>query len=138
MAVNRDGLAMDGEVAEVLFPASFAVTVFCGALRGEEVPLMDFGATTKEFTEVDLVTAMEERCLGVIALHGWWFKKNEIREKCHLMPIVQVTDSGLMPIKWMKHMIAWYNTCGIKSGPVFRTWEGKHARQGQFELIYSK
>jgi hypothetical protein len=129
--VNRDRLATDGEVAEVLFPALFAVTAFCGALRGEEVPLMDFGAT-KEFTAAGLATAMEERRHGVIALHGRF--KNEIGEKCHLMPIAQVTDSGLMPVKWMNRMIAYYDARGIDSGPVFRTWEGKRARQGQFEL----
>jgi hypothetical protein len=84
LAVNRDGLAMDGEVAEVLFPALFAVTAFCGALRGEEVPLMDFGAI-KEFTEIGLVTTMEEMRHGVIALHSRF--KNEIGEMCHIMPI---------------------------------------------------
>jgi hypothetical protein len=36
-------------VQEVLFPALFSVLAYCGALRGEEVPLMDLEAT-KEFT----------------------------------------------------------------------------------------
>lgn len=49
--VTRDGKATDREVSEMLFPRLSAVTVFCGALRREEVPLMDFGST-KEFTEV--------------------------------------------------------------------------------------
>jgi hypothetical protein len=129
--VNRDGLATDAAIMEVLFPALFAVTAFCGALRGEEVPLMDFGAT-KEFTEAGLGATMEERRHGVIALHGRF--KNEVGEKCHLMPIVQVTDSGLMPVKWMKRVIEWHDSRGVESGPVFRTWDGKRARQGKFEL----
>jgi hypothetical protein len=31
-------------------------------------------------------------------------------------------------------MVAWYDVHDVESGPVFRTWEGKCARQGQFEL----
>jgi hypothetical protein len=38
-----------GQVREVLFPALFSVLAYCGALRGEEVPLMDLEAT-REFT----------------------------------------------------------------------------------------
>ena len=129
--ISQDGVGTDEEISEVLFPALFAVTAFCGALRGEEVPLMDLGAT-KEFTEAGLLTTMEERRHGVIALHGRF--KNEVGEKCHLMPIAQVTDSGLMPVKWMKRMIAWYDARGVEVGPVFRTTDGKRARQGRFEL----
>jgi hypothetical protein len=126
IAVTRDGLATDAEISEVLFPALFAVTAFCGALRGEEVPLMDLAAT-KEFTEAGMATVMEERRHGVMALHGRF--KNEVGEKCHLMPIVEVTDSGLMPVKWMNRMIAWYDSHDVDRGPVFRTRDGKRARQ---------
>jgi hypothetical protein len=129
--VTKNGLGMDEAVKEVLFLALFAVTAFCAALQGKEVPLMDLGST-KEFTKVGLQAAMEERRHGVIALHGRF--KNEIGENCHLMPIVQVTDSGLMPVKWMTRMISWYGARGIDGGPVFRTWDGGRARQGQFEL----
>ena len=88
---------------------------------------MDLGAA---FTEAGLMTTIEERRHGVIALHGRF--KNEVGEICHLMPIVQVTDSGLMPVKWMNQMIAWYATHDIDGRPVFRTWNGKRERQGQF------
>jgi hypothetical protein len=40
-----------------------------------------------------------------------------------------------MAIKWMQRIIKWwYGSQGIDSGPVFRTWDGRQARQGQFEL----
>ena len=119
-------LGTDDKVSEVLFPALlFAVTAFCGVLRREEVPLMDLGVTSKEFTKAaGLMTTMEDRRHGVIALHGRF--KNEVGEKCHLMPIVQAADSGLV--------IAWYVARDIEVGPVFRTRDGKRARQGQFEL----
>jgi hypothetical protein len=106
IAATQDRLATVSELCEVLFPALFAAMAFCGALRGEEVLLMDFGAT-KEFTGAGLAAEMEERRHGVITLHGRF--KNEIGEKCHLMPIVEVTDSRLMPVKWMNRMIAWYD-----------------------------
>jgi hypothetical protein len=107
------------------------VTGFCGALRGEEVPLMDL-AVTKYFTEAGLSTTMEERRHGVIGLHRRF--KNEVGEKCHLMSVGQVTDLGLMPVKWMNQMIAWYAAHDVDSGPVFRTRDGKRATQGKFEL----
>jgi hypothetical protein len=90
------------------------VTGFCGALRGEEVPLMDL-AVTKYFTEADgLSITMEERRHGVIGLHRRF--KNEVGEKCHLMSVGQVTDLGLMPVKWMNQMIAWYAAHDVDSG----------------------
>jgi hypothetical protein len=57
------------QVREVLFPTLFAVIAFCGALRGEEVPLMDLEATW-EFTMSGLEHAKEEKKHVVIALHG--------------------------------------------------------------------
>ena len=47
------------------------------------------------------------------------------------MPIVRITKSGLMPVKWMKRMMEWYAKAGVTSGPVFRTINGMRARQSQ-------
>jgi hypothetical protein len=58
-----------GQVREILFPALFSVLAYCGALRGEEVPLMDLEAT-KEFTASGMEHTEEEKKHGVIALHG--------------------------------------------------------------------
>jgi hypothetical protein len=113
IAVTPDGLATDLEVSEVVFPSLIAVTAFCGALGGEEVPLMDL-AVTKYFTEAGLSITMEERRHGVIGLHRRF--KNEVGEKCHLMSVGKVTDLGLMPVKWMNQMIAWYAAHDVDSG----------------------
>jgi hypothetical protein len=117
------------QVREVLFPALFLVLAFCGALRGEEVPLMDLDAT-KEFTASGLAHPEEGQKHAVIALHGCF--KNELGEKCHLMPLVPVTSSGLMPAKWIRRMTEWYEELGITRGPVFRNASGMRARQSQF------
>jgi hypothetical protein len=112
--------------------ALFGVLVFCGALRGEEVPLMDF-ESTKEFTMSGLEHPEDAKKHAVIALHGRF--KNELGERCHLMPVVSVTSSGLMPTKWIKRMIDWYDQTGVTRGPVFRNGSGMRARQSQF--VYS-
>lgn len=72
----------------------------------------------------------EKKRHAVIALHGRF--KNEIGDKCHLMPLVPVTDSGLMPAKWIDRMLEWYAETGITRGPVFRNRGGMRARQSQF------
>jgi hypothetical protein len=117
------------QVREVLFPALFSVLAFCGALRGEEVPLMDLDAT-KEFTLSGMEHPDERKKHAVMALHGRF--KNELGEKCHLMPLVPVTNSGLMPAKWIHQMMDWYEEVGIYRGPVFRNASGMRARQSQF------
>jgi hypothetical protein len=129
--VIRDPRRTPSRVREVLFPALFSVLSYCGALRGEEVPLMDFGAT-KEFTESGLEHPKENMKHGVIALHGRF--KNAVGEKCHLMPVVWETNSGLRPIKWIHRMIEWYIEMGVDRGPVFRKGDGMRARQNQFSF----
>jgi hypothetical protein len=117
------------QTREVLFPALFSVLAFCGALRGEEVPLMDLDAT-KEFTASGLAHPEDSKKHAVIALHGRF--KNELGERCHLMPLVPITNSGLMPAKWIGRMTDWYSELGVTRGPVFRGASGGRARQSQF------
>jgi hypothetical protein len=110
--------------------ALFSVMAFCGALRGEEVPLMDLEAT-KEFSASGLEHPDKSKRHAVIALHGRF--KNEVGEKCHLMPLVPITDSGLLrPAIWIRRMTEWYDETGVTRGPVFRKGSGKRARQSQF------
>jgi hypothetical protein len=47
----------------------FSVLAFCGALRGEEVPSMEFEAT-REFARSGLELAEEKKKHAVIAFHG--------------------------------------------------------------------
>jgi hypothetical protein len=134
--VMKDKRRTQDQVREILFPALFSVLAYCGALRGEEVPLMDLEAT-KEFTSCGLAHPDESKRHGVIALHGRF--KNELGENCHLMPVVQITNSGLMPTKWMNRMMEWYGEMGVTRGPVFRSNNGMRARQTQFSFsIWSR
>jgi hypothetical protein len=134
--VMKDKHRTDNQVREILFPALFSVLAFCGALRGEEVPLMDL-ESTREFTMSGLEHPDVAKRHGVIALHGRF--KNELGEKCHLMPIVPVTNSGLTPVKWIQRMLEWYAETGVTRGPVFRKADGTRARQTQFSFsIWSR
>jgi hypothetical protein len=125
----RNRRRTSSQTREVLFPALFAVVAYCGALRGEEVPLMDFEAT-KEFSGSGMEHPDEAKRHSVIALHGRF--KNELGEKCHLMPLVPVTDSGLKPGLWIQRMVDWYDETGVTRGPVFRNAAGARAKQTQF------
>jgi hypothetical protein len=49
----KDERRTPAQSCEVLFPALFLVVAYCGALPGEEVPLMDLEAT-REFMESSL------------------------------------------------------------------------------------
>ena len=134
--VMKDKHRSNDQVREVLFPALFAILAFCGALRREEVLLMDLEAT-KEFTSCGLDHPDESKRHGVIALHGRF--KNELGENCHLMPVVRVTNLGLEPTKWMQRMFDWYGEMGVTRGPVYRKSHGMRARQTQFSFsIWSR
>jgi hypothetical protein len=127
--VMKDKQRAGNQVREALFPALFSVLACCGALRGEELPLMDLEAT-REFAGSGLEHPDEAKRHGVIAFHGRF--QNELGENCHLMPIVQVTNSGLTPVKQMQRMFAWCAETGVTRGPVFRKADGTRARQIQF------
>jgi hypothetical protein len=108
---------MHAQAREVLFPPSFLVLTCCGTLGGEEVPLMDSDAM-KEFTESGLEHPKEDLKHGVAALHGQF--KNELGKKCHLMPMVRETNSGLEPKKWMQRIIDWCAETGTNWGPALQ------------------
>jgi hypothetical protein len=91
---------------------------------------MDLEAT-REFTLSGLEHPEPGKRHAVIALHGQL--KNELGGRCHLMPLVPKTQSGLMlPARWIERMLAWYAETGVTPrGPVFRTCDGRRARQSQ-------
>ena len=106
----------DEEADHVMFAALFAVVAFCGALRGEEVPLMNLRECMRLHPKGMAETG--ERRHTVVALRGRF--KNEVGEQCHLVPLAAVTRTGLKPGRWMQRMINSYADKGIRTGPVFR------------------
>jgi len=75
--------------------AAFYLIAFCGALRGEEVPMADLGGIAKHWE----AGGMSSNPHLVVALLGTF--KNEAGEQYHLMPLVACMSSGLEPHKWI-------------------------------------
>jgi hypothetical protein len=67
----------------------------------------------------------------VVALLGRF--KGETGEYYHLIPLVNVTNHGLEPRKWIRRSIDIYHASGIRHGPLFRDYLGQRARAGNFE-----
>ena len=94
----------DAEESDALFGALFCVVAFCGALRGEEEPLMDLRKCI-ELHPKGMAEGGNWRHT-VIPLVGRF--KNKVGKQCHLIPLAAVTASGLQPGRWVEQMIHFY------------------------------
>jgi hypothetical protein len=120
----------------VIFPALFSIVAYCGALRGEEVPLMDLVGVRRHHYE-GMNHPQAEKRHTLAALLGRF--KTETGEKYHLMPLAKESASGLKPGLWMERMLEWYREQGIGNGPVFRSGDGDRAKALDFQVpIFEK
>ncbi len=97
------------------------------ALRGEEVPVADLCGIQAHWEEEGTHVLKHV----VIALLGWF--KGETGENYHLMCIFDVTNSGLMPRKWIGRLLNIYQSMGIKNGPLFCDQQGQCLKASHFE-----
>jgi hypothetical protein len=67
----------------------------------------------------------------VITLLGWF--NGETGENYHLLCIVDVTNHGLKPRKWVGRLLEQYQKLGIENGPFFRDDKGDKAQSRFFE-----
>jgi hypothetical protein len=111
----------------VLFPALFCIVAFCCGLRGEEVPLMSLTGSIRHWEEA----ANHHTPHTVVALLGKFKTLNSV--KYHIMPLVQVTATGLQPGLWMQRMITWYREGGVVDGWVFRDVKNGAAKASEYE-----
>jgi hypothetical protein len=107
-------LAMEG---------AFYVIAFCCALRGEEVPLVNLFGIKKHWEEGDTHNIKHV----VIPLLGRF--KGETGENYHLLCIVDKTQHGLEPRKWVGRLLGIYKSMGIRNGPFFGTAEVSRPKQ---------
>lgn len=108
--------------------ASFYLIGFCGALRGEEIPMADLNGLMKHW---DTAMSHPTRPHVPLALMGRF--KNEIGEKYHYMPLASTTKSGLQVGLWIGRLLEEYLKLGITSGPLFRSDDGFPIRAGTME-----
>ncbi len=59
--------------------------------------------------------------------------KGETGESYHLLCLVDITDHGLEPRKWIGRLIQILQHQGARNGPLFRGAQGQHLRANHFE-----
>jgi len=106
---------------------AFYVITYCCALRGEEVHMADLNGIRKHWK------AGEEHELKhvVVALLGRF--KGETGEAYHLLCLVDVTQHGLEPRKWVGRLLEEHLKLGNTSGPFFRDDKGSKVQASFFE-----
>ena len=75
------------------------VMSFCGALRGEEVPLVSLAGLLTFWEE----TLGEEEPFIMLTLHGKFKGEGELRWHC--IPIVAITRTQLPVVKWVRRLV---------------------------------
>lgn len=115
------------DLFQLAMEGAFYLIAFCCALRGEEVPLVDLYGVKTHWEEGETHPTKHV----VIALLGRF--KGETGENYHLMCIVDKTNHGLEPRRWIGRLLNLYDSMGIQNGPYFRDNKGQHLRARDFE-----
>ena len=119
------------EKLQFAIEGSFYLIAFCGALRGEELPMVNLTGVFKHWDEG---LTDPRRPHVVIALLGRF--KNEVGEKYHLIPLAAETKSGLKVRLWVGRVLEEYAARGITQGPMFRTSDGFPVKAGAYEEFF--
>jgi hypothetical protein len=99
--------------------AAFYLIVFCGGLRGEEVPMANLAGILKYWEAGGLANSPHV----TITLLGRF--KGEMGEQYHKLPLAAVTNSGLQPRMWVGRLLEEYSKMGIFNGPLFQDSNGQ-------------
>ena len=114
---------------ELALEGCFYVISFVCALRGEEVPLVNLAGIREHLVESDAHKIPHV----VVALLGR-FKNEHGDSNYHLLPIVNVTRSGLEPRRWIERAVRSCEQMGYSRGPLFRDLEtGGKLKSSVFE-----
>jgi hypothetical protein len=109
----------DKERWELALEGCFYVISFACGLRGEEVPLTNLAGIREHLDE----SGKHPRSHVIVALLGR-FKNEHGDSNYHLLPIVNVTHSGLEPRKWIERAVHSCEKMGYTRGPLFKDLEG--------------
>ena len=108
---------------------TFAVIGFCASLRGEEVPLVSMKGLLTFWEET------MERGFIMLALRGLFKGENNL--KWHLVPVVDVTSSGLRVRRWVHRLVSLrLKEDGVEEGPLFVNDDGKMAKMRDFNSTF--
>ena len=110
---------------------AFAVIGFCASLRGEEVPLVSLKG---------LMTFWKEtmaKGFVMITLRGLFKGENNL--KWHLVPLVDITSSGIRVRRWVHRLVLLrLEGDGVEEGPLFVNREGKRAKMRDFNDAFQE
>ena len=106
--------------------ACFYLISYCGALRGEEVPMTDLNSVFKHWNDGDIALPRRHVAIGLMGRF-----KNQIGEKYHFIPLAAETKSGLKIREWIGRLLDEYRSLGIFNGPMFRTAGGQQIKATQ-------
>jgi hypothetical protein len=127
VSLEREWLLAHTDLFRLAMEGSFYVIAYCCALREEEVPLADLYGIIRHWKEGE----SHELKHVVVAFLGRF--KGEIGENYHLMCIVDITNQGLEPRKWIGRLVRIYESMGIRNGPLFRDGQGRRLKASEFE-----
>jgi len=100
---------------ELALEGCFYVISFTCALRGEEVPLTNLAGIREHLEE----SGMNKVPHVIVALLGR-FKNEHGDSNYHLLPIVNVTRSGIQTRRWIERGVMMCERLGYTRGPLFR------------------
>ena len=101
---------------------------FGAGLRGEEVPLVNLEGLLTFWVE----TRGEEDRYMMITLQGRF--KGEVDQRWHIVPICNVTRSGILFRLWMERiMYRWVRLQGRSNSLLFEQKPGKQAKFGTYQ-----
>jgi hypothetical protein len=94
-----------------IFAGGYFVLSYVNFLRGPEGLLLDLAGCLKHFSVKDTKDYVVVALLGTV--------KGEHLERNHLLPAVNVTQSGIPVRRWMKRILGANKMCRRSSGPAF-------------------
>ncbi len=110
------------EIANIM---AYVVIGYGASLRGEEVPLVSLAGLLENWAET------KPKGFLMIALRGKF--KGEHNMRWHLVPIVDVTSSGIQVRKWVQRLIAFrIQSDQVREGPLFVNEKGKQAKMADY------
>lgn len=122
----------DRERWRLALEGCFYIISFVCALRGEEVPLTNLAGIREHLEE----SGRHKAPHVLVALLGR-FKNEHGDSNYHLLPIVNVTHSGLEPRKSIERGVVWCERMGYTRGPLFKDLEtGEKLKASAFEAQF--
>ena len=125
---RADGAEEKRKVANVM---AFVVIGFVASLRGEEVPLVSIKGLRAFWTET-----LPKRFV-MLTLRGRF--KGEDNLKWHLVPVVDVTSSGIRVRRWVHRLLTLrLREDKVEEGPLFVDKNGKRAKMRDFNADFQQ